>query len=108
MLVCGWNARVKIIVTAHPAAIAAVVRARNCGPQPILSMLFIAAMSTLGSRLKCISAMWTPPNAESTVRLTGSATCGSALRRARSQARCGQRPTWKISSAHASHGARFS
>jgi hypothetical protein len=56
-------------------------------------MLFIATISTLGSRLKCISAIHMPPKAESTVRLLRSVAYGSALRRASSQARCGHAPT---------------
>jgi hypothetical protein len=109
IVVTGLNAApVSIAVAAHDAAIAALVRARNRGPQPILSMLIIAAMSTLGSRLKCMSAIHIPPHAESVVRLIRSTACGSALRRAAAQAACGHPTTLMASSVQGSHDARCS
>lgn len=69
-------------------------------PTPTLSTESIVASTTLGSRLNCITAIQTPPSAESIIRLRISYRVGCAPRAASNHAACGQAKAFAASAIH--------
>jgi len=75
-------------------------------PTPTLSTESIVASTTLGSRLNCITAIQTPPIAESTIRLRISDCVGLVLRPASHRATCGQANAFNARTIHHPIGDR--